>query len=276
MGGSPSRCGQQVLGVEHPDDLVDGLLEHRHPGVELLAQQRQDLSGRHGHVEAEHVGTRHHHLAHQGVLQLEHLVDHLALGALDHALARAHVHQRAELFLGDLGLPGLPLGAGQAERDRGERAESHPDRLEQDGEPRHRPVHPARESQRVLHRQGHRQHLAEHGEQEHHGPDGDGETLAAEELLGDGGGEGGSPDVHHRDADEERDQQLVGLGEQRRERPGRLALLLGQLLQPRPAQREVRGLRAGEQRGEQDQDPEDDQLQEHQVIHGSARSRRAS
>ncbi len=66
------------------------------------------------------------------------------------------------------------------------------------------------------------------------------------------------------------------LREQGRERAGRLALLLGQLLQPRPAQREVRGLRAGEQRGEQDQDPEDDQLGEQQASHGSARSRRAS
>ena len=84
--------------------------------------------------------------------------------------------------------------------------------------------------------------------------DGDGQALAAEELLGDGGGEGGGADVHHRDADEEGDEQLVGLREQRRERARRLALLLGQLLQPRPAQREVRGLGAGEQRGEEEQD----------------------
>ena len=79
--------------------LVDG-----HPRVQVLAQGGQDLLGGRVDVEAEHVGARHHDRAHQRVLQLEDLVDHLALLALDDALAGAHVDQRAQLLLGQLGL----------------------------------------------------------------------------------------------------------------------------------------------------------------------------
>src|SRR6266705_4564958 len=38
-------------------------------------------------VETKHVRPRHHHRAHERVLELEHFVDHLALFALHHALA---------------------------------------------------------------------------------------------------------------------------------------------------------------------------------------------
>ena len=273
------EVGKQVLGVEHPDDLVDRVLEDRYPRVELLAQQREEPGGLGGDVQAEHVGTGHHHLAHEGVLQLEHAMDHLALAALHHALPRPHVHQGAQLLLGDLGPPGLVLGAGQAKGDRGEGAEPGPDRLQQDREPRHRPVHPRREAQRVLDGQRHGQDLAEDGEQEHHARDRDGEALGAEDLLRDGRGERGGADVHHRDADQEGDQQLVGPGQERGQRTRRPALLLGELLEPRPTQREVRGLGAREQGGHQEQHPEPEQLRDeaavHAAIHGNARSRSA-
>jgi hypothetical protein len=194
-------------------------------------------------------------------------VDHLALAALDHALPRAHVHQGAQLLFRDLGPPRLVLGAGQAQRDGGEGAQPDPDRLQKNREPRHRPVHPGREPKRMLDRQRHRQDLAEDGEQEHHARDGDRQALGAEDLLRDGRGERGGADVHHRDADQEGHEQLVRLGEERGERARRLALLLGELLEPGAAQREVRGLGAREQGGEEQQDAEPDQLRNEPAIH---------
>ena len=53
--------------------------------------------------------------------------------------------------------------------------------------------------------------------------------MGAEEPLGDGCGEGGCSDVGQRDADQQGDEQLVGLLEERCESSPRLALLLGQL-----------------------------------------------
>ncbi len=266
-GRQPVEVGQEVLRVEDPHDLVHGVLVDRDPRVELLAQLGEDELGLGGDVEAEHVRARHHDLPDQGVFELEHAMDHLALAALHHALARSHVDQRPQLLFRDLGPARLALGADHAEGDRGQGAQPGSDGPQQDREPRHRPVDPRRIVQRVLDRQGHRQHLAEHGEQEDHARDGDAEASGAEDLLGDRGGQRGGPDVDHRDADQQGHQQLVGLGQQRGQRSRMLALLLGQLPEPRAAQREVCGFRAGEHRREQEQHAEPDELRNDPAIH---------
>jgi len=64
------------------------------------AQRRQDPVPGRRDVEAEHVGPRHHDGPHERVLELEDLVDHLALLALDDALALADVHEGPQLLLG--------------------------------------------------------------------------------------------------------------------------------------------------------------------------------
>ena len=46
------------------------------------------------------VGARHHHLADDGVAELEDRVDHLALAVLDHAALLGQVDQLAQLDLG--------------------------------------------------------------------------------------------------------------------------------------------------------------------------------
>ena len=108
-------------------------------------------------------GTRHHHLAHGGVLQLEHAVDHLALGPLHHPLAGPHVHQGAELVLGDLGLVRpASLGAHQAQGERGEGTEENAHRPSTRDSHVTGRFHPGSEARRVLDRQGHGKHLAEH------------------------------------------------------------------------------------------------------------------
>ena len=42
-GGQPAHVGQQVLGVEHPHDLVNGVLEHGHARMQLVAQPAEEL-----------------------------------------------------------------------------------------------------------------------------------------------------------------------------------------------------------------------------------------
>src|SRR3712207_7207340 len=49
---------------------------------------------------SDDVGARHHDLAGDGVAQLEHRVDHVALAGLDDAALLGHVDQLAQLDLG--------------------------------------------------------------------------------------------------------------------------------------------------------------------------------
>ena len=85
-------------------------------------------------VDADHVGARHHHLADEGVAELEDRVDHLALVVLDHVGLAGQVDQLAQLALaGERARRGRPArGHGVAERDEqpAERAEhaAQPDR----------------------------------------------------------------------------------------------------------------------------------------------------
>jgi hypothetical protein len=224
--------------------------------VEVLLEQGQDPVARRGHVQAEHVRPRHHHLPHERVLQLEHAVDHLALAAFDHALARADVHQGPELLLRHLGLAGLPLRPNQAQGEGSEAPEHVAKGCHQHRQPPHRPVDPRRESFRPLDGQGHGQDLAEHGQEEHHAADGDGEPDRTEEPLGDGGGQRGGADVGERDPHQQGHQQLVGLAEQRRQQARLFLMAFRELLEPGPPQGEIRGLRPGQQRRAQHEQDE--------------------
>ena len=239
----------------------------------MLAQEVEDIEGGSGDVEAEHVGPRNHDLAHQRVLELEHLVDHLALRAVHHALARAHVDQGSQLLLRDLRLAPLPLRAHEAQGHGGQRAQDAAHRPEEGGQPRYGSAHPRRVALGMLYGQGHGQHLAEDEEEHGHGPDGDGETERAEEGGGDGGGDGGGADIGEGDADEDGDEELVRLREQRLQRALIGILPLGQTLEAGPPQREVGRLRPREERGDEDEGEEAQELEDGEAIHGSARSR---
>jgi len=106
------------IAVEGMESLIPALIGGQE--MQLLAQEGKDLGGRSRHVQAEHVRPRHHDLAHQRVLELEDLVDHLPLGAVHHALAGPHVHKRAQLGLRDLGFALLQRRSDGAQRHGGE------------------------------------------------------------------------------------------------------------------------------------------------------------
>jgi len=219
-------------------------------------------------VEAEHVGPRHHDRADERVLELEDLVDHFALFALHDAFLGAHVHQRAQLFLGQLGV-GLALAPDEMHRERGQGPEGGAHGLEDDAEPGHRPAGQRQELLGVLDGEGHGQDLAEGGQDQDHADDLDQEAVAhAEDVLGQRRRQGGGADVDDRDADEERYEQVVGPLDQRRTG---LARAPGELAQPGATQREVGRLRAGQNCRCRDQDRQGQQLQRELITHDAPR-----
>ena len=115
-------------------------------------------------LDRDHVGTRQHHLADDGVAELEDRVDELPLLALDRLLVGRDVGHRADLLLGD---ERALLQALAREHDVGEADEAarqHAQRREVREEPQQR-----RDAQRgafgVLDRVRLRRDLADHEEQ---------------------------------------------------------------------------------------------------------------
>ena len=91
----------EVLQEHEADDVVGRLVvrgQARLPGRDRDADRFVD--GRVG-VDRDHVGPRHHHLAHDRVAELEDRVDELALLGLDRRLLRGDVGHREDLLLGD-------------------------------------------------------------------------------------------------------------------------------------------------------------------------------
>ena len=269
VGRQPAHVRQKVFRVEHADDHVDGALEHGHARVQLLAQRGQDLRHRRLDVQAEHVRPGHHDRADQRVLELEDLVDHLALFALHHALARAHVDQRAQLFLAERRLR-LRAAPQQTHGQRGQAGQHATDRREQPLQPSHRPLDDGEEALGIFHRERHRQHLAEGRQQDDHRDQLDEQAPARPEQRVRGvRGQRRGADVDERDADEQRDEQVVRARHDRRQ--GALGPLGGDTAQPRAPEREVRGFGPREQTRGDDEGAEQQQLQDQAVTHGSAR-----
>src|SRR6478672_3696915 len=92
---------QHVLGEHHADDVVEILVEDRDPGVAVLEHQRLHVAQRARILARDDIGTGHHHLARDGVAELEDRVDQLLLFLLDLALARRDLSGGLELLLGD-------------------------------------------------------------------------------------------------------------------------------------------------------------------------------
>ena len=99
--GTGARLLHEVLQVDEPDDVVGGVLVAGHPRVPGLDGPADRVLDRGLGLDGHHVGARHHHLAHDGVAELEDRVDELALLALDGLLVGRDVGHRAEVLLGD-------------------------------------------------------------------------------------------------------------------------------------------------------------------------------
>ena len=98
-------------------------------------------------LDVDHVGARHHHLADDGVAELEHRVDHLPLAGLDHRGLLGQVDQRAQLGLGRERALGEPLARGERVADQDQQLRQ---RAEHPGQRHHRTGRDDREPVGVL------------------------------------------------------------------------------------------------------------------------------
>ena len=88
-----------VLEVEQPTGVVAAVPDDGDPGEPGAQEERHRLAQRLVLGDGHHVGPRHHHLAHDGVAELEDRVDHLALVVLDDVGLPRPVEQVAQLGL---------------------------------------------------------------------------------------------------------------------------------------------------------------------------------
>ena len=155
--------GDQVADVEDADDLVERVAVDGVARVGRVEHEPQRLLRRELDRERDHVGPRDHHVGDVLVGEVEHLVDHLLLAALDLALLGRAREQHPQL---DLGMRRV-LGAGHLLAERLQhvlgRALQEPDeRLEEDEEPAHGRRHRKRDPLRVAERDPLRDELADH------------------------------------------------------------------------------------------------------------------
>ena len=80
-----------VLDVEHAAQVVDVLADHRDAAEPAAQRQRERLADGLGALDPDDVGPRDHDLAGDGVPELEHRVDHVALAGLHDTALLGHV-----------------------------------------------------------------------------------------------------------------------------------------------------------------------------------------
>ena len=250
----------EVLQVDEADDVVGRVVfadgQPREPALDGVLDRVLDrVVG----VDRDHVGARQHHLAHDGVTELEDRVDQPTFLAFDGVLAGRDVGHRAEVLLGD---EGTLLQAPTGEDDVGdpdEQARQPTQRREVGEEPQHRGER-ERGALGVLHRERLRRDLADHEEQDDLQHDAEDDTDGSRGALqqhADERGGGELRDQHHEQHDVER---LLGVFQHHDQSVRALVALFLERDGPDAAHADERGLRRGEEdrQDEQEDDGDDD------------------
>ena len=100
---SPLTVGHQagqVAQVDDADDVVDALAQHRQPRAAGLDGEVERVAHGRGAGDVDHVDARHHHLAHDGVAELDDRADEVALLGLDRLVLVGDVGHGEDLVLG--------------------------------------------------------------------------------------------------------------------------------------------------------------------------------
>ena len=103
--GTPYRT-HQVLSECDPDDVVDGLPVDRDPAIASGDRQLEHLLDERVRIDGDHVGPGHHHLAHDGVTELDDLMDERPLVGLDRLVLEGDVGKGEQLGLGHVARAG--------------------------------------------------------------------------------------------------------------------------------------------------------------------------
>ena len=120
---------QQVLGVEHADDLVDRLLVDRDPAVALADEGVDGIVDGCGDRESRHLRARNHDLMDAALAQLDDGTDHLFFLGLEDARLPSPLHDQLEFLGVDLGLA-CDAGTESARDDTSHPGENPHDRRE--------------------------------------------------------------------------------------------------------------------------------------------------
>ena len=174
---SADEPGGDVLEVERALDLVGVAVDDRDAGEARPGEQRHRLPQRLAAIDADHIGARHHHLAGDGVTELEDRVDHLSLFGLDEVGFACQVDEFAQLGLG------VERSVAVAAPGRHRVADGHQQvrqRAEQVAHPAHDRRERERETAGMLAAEGARRHTDDHerGDRQHR----DGDQQRAPEL----------------------------------------------------------------------------------------------
>ena len=127
--------GEQIPQVDHADDLVGVMTDHRVPRVRVGQRGPRRPGDRHRRGQERHVRPGHHHLPDPGGLRVEEVDDHPALDAGQRLVRQ---HQRTQFVLPHDVTAGLGIAAEQLDEQVGRPAEQPDDGREQPGQHRQR------------------------------------------------------------------------------------------------------------------------------------------
>ena len=270
------QVGQQVLGVQDPDDVVEALVEHGQAGVAGADDHLEHLVERIVDVDGADADARHHDLVHALLGELDDPVDHLLLLLLDAALLGPGLDQQLELLGGQvtaLGSLGPPQEADEQRADPGD--DPH-DRREQRLDQADRTGDEQREALREVQRHGLWHQLADddRGERDeqghHHEGDRAGRLLDRSERylvdqLGEGVGEGARSDrtgqeTEEGDRDLDRGQEAARILGQSAGGLRRAAAIVGQLAETVALDGDEGHLAGGEEPADEDEDDDNQEF----------------
>ena len=116
--GVQNVSAHRILQVEHAQNLVARIANHRHAGVARTQEQAQRLAQRYVATHGEHIGAGHHERADAQVVHLEHRLHHLRLVVLDGLGVGGSLQELAQLLFLEHASGGLCLaGRGDARRE---------------------------------------------------------------------------------------------------------------------------------------------------------------
>src|SRR5687767_13783314 len=91
---------QEVLGVQHADDVVGGILPDRYAGVTALENSLDYRDRRLGTIDGHHFGAMDHDVAHRQVLQVQNTAKHVAIFLHHASLAVMKSNGAAQFVVG--------------------------------------------------------------------------------------------------------------------------------------------------------------------------------
>ena len=105
-----SECNQQILGVEHADDVLGLVFPDRHARILRLQNRVDDLTVGFVGVHGLHLGAMYHDVEHLKIGQVENAAEHMRIVFLHAAIALAKLDRATQLLMRFQDVGGIVLG----------------------------------------------------------------------------------------------------------------------------------------------------------------------